>query len=253
MPIARTVLITGASRGIGKHLALEFAKRGANVALIARDKALLLENAASIEQLGVKALVLPCNVRNTIEMRDAVRIAQETFGTIDIAILNAGVARSVQFNSFDSEVFQEVLDTNLHAAVQGVAAVAEVMKQQGYGIIAGISSLGDKRSIPGSSPYVASKSALSIVLEAASIELEPLGITVVTVRPGFITTDMTANNSTPMPFLMSAERAARIIADRLMRGKKYIAFPFPMALLSACSGMIPRVLWRRLFRVKSSA
>jgi short-subunit dehydrogenase len=245
-----TVLITGASRGIGKQVALLFAKRGYNVALCARSQELLEQLAAEIAAGGGSAIAIRCDTTSEEDMREAVRITLTKYGSIDIAILNAATGRSMRFGEFDPKIFTEIIETNLMAVVRGIAIMTEVMKRQGHGVIAGVSSLVDKRSIPGSAPYMASKAALTILLEAAAIELRPYNIDVITVRPGFVITDMTANNVTPMPFLMSAEKAAKIIVEGIMRVKKHIGFPLPSVIGSALMHAVPRWLWRWIFRLK---
>lgn len=250
MSARKTVLITGASRGIGKYIAFEFAQRGYNVVLCARNMELLEQNAREIEATGGTAFAIRCDTTIELEMREAVRATIERYGRIDIAILNAAVGSSMRFSDYKDAMFREIIETNLMSVVSGIAILTEVMKGQGSSTIVGVSSLADKRSIPGSGPYMASKAALTLLLEAAEIELRPLNINVITVRPGFVATDMTAKNVTPMPFLMSAERAAAIIVRGIERGKKHIAFPFLSVVGSALMHVVPRWLWRIVFRVR---
>jgi short-subunit dehydrogenase len=250
MSTRKTVLITGASRGIGKHVAFEFAKRGYNVVLCARNMDLLEQNVAEITASGGTATAIKCDTTSEAEMRELIRITLETYGAIDIAILNAAIGNSLRFSDHSETLFREIIETNLMSVVNAIAILTEVMKKQGHGTIAGVSSLADKRSIPGSAPYMASKAALTLLLEAAEIELRPLGIKVITVRPGFVATDMTSKNVFPMPFLMSPEKAAKIIVRGIERGKRHIAFPFMSAVGSALMHLVPRWLWRIVFRVR---
>jgi short-subunit dehydrogenase len=249
MSSRKTVLITGASRGIGKAMAFEFARRGYNVAMCARDLELLEQHVAQINGSGGSAIALQCDTTIDLEFRRAVKTTQDQFDRIDIGVLNAAIGSSMRFNELDMRAFREVIDTNVNAVVQGIVILTEIMKEQGHGIIAGVSSLADKRSIPGSAPYMASKAALTILLEAAAIELRPLNIDVITIRPGFVATDMTAKNVTPMPFLMSAEKAAKIIVNGIEDGKKHIAFPFLSTVGSALMHIVPRWMWRQVFRI----
>ena len=249
--MTRTVLITGASRGIGKEVALLFGKRGYNVALCARSQELLEQNVAEIEAHGGSAIAIRCDTTSEEDMREAVRITLERYGAIDIAVLNAAIGSSLRFSDHNDTLFREIIETNLMAVVRGIAIMTEVMKKQGHGTIVGVSSLADKRSIPGSAPYMASKAALTLLLEAAEIELRPLGIKVITVRPGFVATEMTSKNVFPMPFLMSPEKAAKIIVRGIERGKKHIGFPFLSVVGSALMHAVPRWIWRIVFRVRS--
>jgi short-subunit dehydrogenase len=247
----KTILITGASRGIGKHVAFEFAKRGHNVVLCARNMELLTQNVAEITARGGSAIAIRCDTTIEAELREAVRVTIERFGSIDVGILNAAVGGSMRFSDYNDGIFRETIETNLMSVVSGIAILTEVMKKQGHGTIAGVSSLADKRSIPGSAPYMASKAALTLLLEAAEIELSPLNINVITVRPGFVATDMTSKNVFPMPFLMTPEKAAKIIVRGIERGKKHIAFPFLSVVGSALMHVVPRWLWRIVFRARA--
>ena len=246
----KAVLITGASRGIGKQLAFECARRGFHIMLCARNAELLETNCAEINEHGGDARFIICDVTNDEEMNRAITFTLDTFGRIDIAILNAGVGGSNRFSNFDQDSFDKVLTTNVTSVIHGLSLLVPVMKRQGTGTIACIGSLADTRAIPGNGPYIASKAALHVLLEAAAIELNPLGIKVITVRPGFIATDLNSQNKAWLPMLMKSERAAKIIVNGILKGRLIISFPLPMAALSAISKMIPSFIWRYIFRVK---
>lgn len=249
----KTVLITGASRGLGKSLAFEFAQRNFNLVLCSRDTHLLKQHCDVINQAGGNANFCKCDVTDLREIETAIDFAMSKFGKIDIAIFNAGIGGGVSFADFDPAVFQNVINTNLIGVVNGIASVAKVMKQQRFGTIMGISSLADTRAIPGNSAYIASKAALTLMMEAAQIELKPLGINVVTVRPGFIKTDMTSQTMSYMPLLMGSDKAAKKIANGILRNRGDISFPFPMAILSFLTKIIPSFLWRYLMKIKKWA
>ncbi|MDZ4746834.1 MAG: SDR family NAD(P)-dependent oxidoreductase [bacterium] len=243
----QVALVTGASEGLGKHIAFEYARRGFAVMLCARREELLRENCAVIADSGGIAQYKVCDVRDPNQIKAVVKETLATYRRIDVAILNAGVGSRVVFSDLDIDEYLRIIDVNLNSVMRFFAALVPVMKAQGSGTIAGVSSLLDSRPIPGSSVYVASKAALSTLLESAAIELQPHNIQVVTVRPGFVATAMTAQNKLRMPMLMSVERAARIIVDGIIKGKKTISFPMPMAFLSSLMKVLPRWLWRRLF------
>jgi len=246
----KTVLVTGASRGLGKAIALEFGRRAYNVMLCARNASRLQEACEDIRREGGNASFMICDVENFADVQKAIEQTVATFGQIDIAMFNAGTSGSVRFSDFNRPLFDTILATNLTGMVNCLSAIIPVMKQQGFGTIAGISSLADCRPIPGNSPYVASKAALTVLLEAAAMELKPMGIDVVTVRPGFITTDMTASNTMPMPLVMSADRAAKIIVRGMLKKRANISFPLPAVVASALTRLIPAVIWRYVFRIR---
>lgn len=249
MTSSQVVFLTGASRGLGRALALEFARSGHVLMLTARNEDQLREVCSLIHKNGGVAEFIVCDVGDPEAVERAVTTTLATFGRIDIAVLNAGMSGHVRFSDLDRKLFNSILETNLEGVVNCMASLIPVMKRQGHGTIAGISSLGDVRPIPGTSPYVASKAALTVILEAAAMELKPLGIDVLTVRPGFITTDMTAENTLPMPQLMSPERAAKTIVRRVLKKRRIISFPFPLSAASVLSRIIPAAIWRYAFRV----
>jgi len=201
-----------------------------------------------INTSGGHAKYIECDVTNIDSVRGAIKFCMFHFGRIDMAILNAGIGGSFDFGTFDHKVFSNVLNTNFLGVLNCMSEIVPIMKEQGSGTIAGISSLADTRSIPGNSAYIASKMALSNVLETASIELRKFGVNVVTVRPGFIKTNIIKGNTHPMPFLMSPEKAARIIVKGVVKGRSNISFPFPLAALSFIVKLIPTSVWKYIFR-----
>jgi NAD(P)-dependent dehydrogenase (short-subunit alcohol dehydrogenase family) len=218
-----------------------------NVLLCARDVNLLEVNTLQINQRHGNAQYVACDVTKPGDLENAVQLGVSSFGTIDFGILNAGIGKRVVFSDFDRNAYETVILTNLHGVVNGIVALTSVMKQQGFGTIVGISSLADVRPFPGNSAYIASKAALGVMLEAAAIDLKPFGIRVLTVRPGFIRTDMTAENKMRMPMLMDPERAAAIIVDGMLKNRSRLSFPWPVAILSALTRFIPSSLWRYKF------
>ena len=237
------ILITGGSRGIGKYIALEFAKSNCTIALLARDEEKLNKLRDELEKSNITTYVSVCDVSNKNNVTDSVNSSVEKMGGIDIAILNAGVSGSGYFENFDSDNLKRIFDVNVFGLAYGLEALIPIMKRQGYGTIAGVSSLAESRGIPGNAVYCASKSAVSFLLEAARIELEKFGIKVITVKPGFVKSDMTAKNKFYMPFLMETDKAAKIIVNGILSGKKRIAFPLPMVFLSWLGKVVPSTIF----------
>jgi NAD(P)-dependent dehydrogenase (short-subunit alcohol dehydrogenase family) len=247
----RTVLITGASKGLGKELAFEFARNNFTIVLCSRNSELLKINCDLIRANGGNATYIPCDVTNSDEVDTAIEHTIRSFGRIDIAVFNAGIGGSTTFDEFDASVFDNVMKTNFLGVAHGISLVANVMTKQHFGTIVGISSLNDSHPIPGGSSYVASKKALNVILEAASIELEPYGVHVITVRPGFIQTDMVSKNTLYMPLMMKPGKAARIIVRGILKGRSRISFPFPMVVLSAFGKIVPSLIWKFIFRSRA--
>ena len=235
----KKIIITGASRGIGKEVAIEFAKQGHQLVLLARNEENLSNICNSLKDVNPSVCYKVCDVTDKEQMSEAIDFAIQKMGGIDIALLNAGVAGSGYFENFDSENLKRIFDVNVMGIAYGLELLIPIMKNQGHGIIAGVASLAEARGIPGNAAYCASKSAATFLLEAARIELQKFGIKVLTIKPGFVKSDMTANNTFYMPFLMETKEAAKIIINGIIAGKKYIGFPMPMVFLSWLGKTVP--------------
>ncbi len=243
----KTVIITGGSRGIGRSLAVAYARKGFNVSICAIHNESLQVARQMVEREGASCLAVPCDVRNAPDVAHFVEQTRAAFGTIDVAILNAGIARATDVIELDLEVYRLVMETNFFGVLNAIKAVMPVMQAQGGGTIACISSLTDARPVPRASPYVASKAALSAMLEAASIEAAASNVNVLSIRPGFISTDMTAANTYPMPFLLSTDEAAMKIIRAIEKPVYRMSFPLPTYLLSELLRAMPYKLWRWMF------
>jgi len=231
-------IITGASSGIGAALARELARRGWTLALLAR-RADLLD--ALVRELPTESIALPCDVTDASAVREAVQRS----GPFDLAIANAGVgvpSHATKFNLDDAEVMTRV---NILGMFNLFDAVIPSMIERRSGRFAGVASIAGLRGLPTSSVYSATKSAMQSFLEASRSELRPYGVGVTTINPGFVVTEMTSKNRFKMPFLMTAEEAARVIVDGLERGKRVIEFPLPMSLLMRFTRLLPAAVWDR--------
>jgi short-subunit dehydrogenase len=241
------VILTGASSGIGVDLARELAKRGYDLALLARRAELLEGLASELTASGAKAVPIACDVLDAQAVREAVRRAeQELGGPMDLAIANAGVSipnHATRFNIADAE---QVIRVNVLGVLYLYDAVVAGMIARKSGRFVGIASVAGLRGLPTSGPYSASKAAVQAFLEAARIELKPYDVGVTIVNPGFIVTPMTAKNQFHMPFLMESPRAARIIANGIERGKRVIEFPTRMSLLMRTLRLVPDALYERM-------
>ncbi len=237
------ILITGASQGIGRALAIFYAERGGYVLLAARNEKALSELSSELQAKGHSCDYTVCDVASMDAMQAAVNFMVNKAGGIDIAILNAGVGGHHRFDVSNSESVKTIFAVNIFGLIHGFDAIVPVMMKQGYGKIAGVSSLADARGFPGSGPYCASKAAATHLLEAARLELKAYGIDVITIRPGFVRTNMTAKNTFHMPLLMDPPRSADIIARGIDKGKKRIYFPMPMAVVSGIAKALPDAIY----------
>lgn len=240
-----TVLITGASRGIGRALALEYAReKDAALALLARDAARLDDVARLCRAAGARVTTHVADLRNAEASDSALVEAWDAHGGIDTVILNAGVGapewiadRSDGHRTIDSVTY--TLEVNYLALVRAFDVFVPRMLAQGGGCIVGISSMAEVRGFPGAAGYCASKAAATSFLESARVELRRHGIRVVTVRPGFVRTELALKNEFPMPFMLEPEQAAHIILRGVGRGCSHIAFPWQVRALTAALRMVP--------------
>lgn len=241
--MSRRALITGASSGIGLELARELAKRGYALALLARRTDLLEQLARELP----RAVAIGCDVTDVASVRDAVRRAEsELGGPFDLAIANAGISIPGHATKFKLDDAEQVLRVNVLGMLYLFDAVIPSMVERRAGRFVGVASVAGLRGLPVAGAYSASKAAMQSFLEASRIELAPYGVGVTIVNPGFVATAMTEKNRFRMPFLMNADRAARIIADGLERGKRVIEFPFRTSLFMRTARLLPDAVYDRM-------
>jgi short-subunit dehydrogenase len=241
-----TILITGASTGIGKAIAVQLAKENCNLVLAARRVELLEEFLSKSQISNHQSLIIKCDVSKKDEVINAFKVAKEKFGKIDIAILNAGVGYNMDVENYTSAYAEEIYGTNLLGIVYWVEQLLPDFLNRKEGMIVGISSLSDSRGYSRSSFYSSSKAAATNYLEGLRVECKPYGIKVITVRPGFVETPMTKKNKFHMPFLITAEKAARIIINGMKKEKRMIQFPWQMVLITRFIGLLPRSIYEFL-------
>jgi len=245
----RSILITGASGGIGAALAESYAAPGTHLALGGRDPARLAAVAERCRARGATA------TETIVEVTDAAAVAAWVEATdraapLDLAIANAGI-QGGQFGASRSERLEEaerVMRVNFIGACNTVHPVMAVMRPRGRGQIALIASLAGLRGLPYSPGYCASKAALKAYGEALRSWLQPEGVEVAVVLPGFVETRMSNAIRGPKPLMISAERAAHIIRRGLARGRRQIAFPFSLYLGMHLLRALPAGLADRLLR-----
>jgi short-subunit dehydrogenase len=242
----KVVLITGASTGIGKAIAVKLLEKNCKLVLAARRTELIEEYLRQSPTTNHQSLIVKCDVTNKEEVVSAYKQIKEKFGKVDIAILNAGAGHRVTVENYDSRFAEETFGTNIFGIVYWVEQLLPDFVKRKDGIIVGVSSLADNRGFSGSGFYCASKAAATIYLEGLRVEVKRYGIKVITVRPGFVKTPMTEKNEFKMPLLMNAEKAAGIIIDGIKKERRIIQFPWQMVLLTRLIGMMPNSLYEWL-------
>jgi short-subunit dehydrogenase len=207
-------IITGASRGIGKELALYYAKKG-KVYAIARDE----EKLKSLQKINSNIIPIVCDLSNIDEVRKL------KFDNIDLVICNAGISlpHAPDFTPYEEfEILFKINFLSIHALLEGI--IPDMQKRK-TGKIVFISSLAGIIASPTSLPYSASKRALNSYAQSLRNMLAKDNIKVINILPGFIKTDMTAKNNFYMPFLMELDEAVNRIVNAIEKNKKEYAFP----------------------------
>jgi 3-oxoacyl-[acyl-carrier protein] reductase len=188
----KVAIVTGASRGIGRAIALAFATQGADVALCARTESALDQVAAEVRELGGEALVQVVDVRDAASAEAAISATVETLGRLDILVNNAGITRDTLLMRMKDDDWEDVLATNLTGPFYFTRAAARIMLKQRGGRVLNISSVVGLMGNVGQANYAASKAGIIGVTKSLARELGPRGVTVNAIAPGFITTDMTS-------------------------------------------------------------
>jgi 3-oxoacyl-[acyl-carrier protein] reductase len=188
----QTALVTGASRGIGKAIAIHLARCGAKVACVARDTSKLAETVAAITSAGGQAEAFACDVTNGEAVQQLVDNIAEKWERLDILVNNAGITRDTLLPRMGDDQWDDVINTNLRGAFLFARAATRPMMSQRYGRIINISSVSGLIGNAGQANYSASKAGLIGFTRTVSKELAGRKITVNAIAPGFIESEMTA-------------------------------------------------------------
>ncbi len=187
----KIAIVTGASRGIGREIALQLAARGATVIVNYRSSEHeAQEVAAAIQAAGAKAVVMQADVCKTPEARGMIHEVHETYGRVDILVNNAGITRDKTIKHMTDEDWYDVLTTNLGSVYACCTAVFPIMMEQNYGRIVNITSFVGQAGNFGQANYAASKAGIIAFTKTAAMEMAKYGVTVNCIAPGFTDTDM---------------------------------------------------------------
>jgi short-subunit dehydrogenase len=241
----KTILITGASSGIGAALARAHAQAGTTLLLWGRDDQRLDQTAAQCRALGAVALTQSFDLRDVQDF--VARLAAADAATpIDLAIFNAGLGGTVAKEDFAEtpETAQAIAEVNFVAPVAGASALAGVMAARRRGQIVLVGSISESYPLPMAPTYAASKAGLRLFAEALGLRMKRFGVTVSLVSPGFVDTPMSRKVTEPKPFLMDADKAARVIARKIAAGARVIVVPWQFTVVRAFSDLLPRALVR---------
>ena len=230
----RTAIVTGATRGIGRALALELARRGADVAFNYAKSAEAAESLTrELEELGVRSLSMQCDVANTESAAEMVKQVKEKFGRIDFLVNNAGITRDNLILRMKESDWDDVVDTNLKGAWNfAKAALRTMLRQDQGGSILNISSISGNVGMPGQSNYSASKAGMIGLTKALAKEVASRKVTVNALALGMVTTDMAGSldetyrvkilEQIPLGRFAEADEVARIACFLLSDDARYI-------------------------------
>jgi len=232
------ILITGASNGIGKALAIKYSRPGIKLFLTGRDQARLDHVAQLCQQKGAEISSFSCDVRDNQTLLNWIYKCDDK-APVDLVIANAGISAGTGGGDEKIEQVTNIFSTNINGVLNTIYPAIERMKQRQSGQIAIISSLAGYRGLPSSPAYSASKAAVKILGEGLRGHLAKYNIEVTVVTPGYIKTDMTAMNNFYMPFLMNVEKAAEIIVNKLQKNPARIAFPWPLYFIVWLITLLP--------------
>ena len=242
---SKVIWITGASSGIGRQLALAYAARGETVAVSARKGAALTELAA--EAAG-RIVPFPVDVTDGTVVTETVAQIERSLGPISLAILNAGVYLAVEGADLDRIRVETTFQVNVAGTFNCAIPLISAMRGRGAGTLAVVSSVAGYGGLPTSAAYGASKAALINLAEALKLELAPAGIDVRLISPGFVDTPATRQNAFPMPFLISADDAAKRIVAGLDGSAFEITFPRRFTWMLKLVNLLPYRLYFPIIR-----
>jgi len=251
----RTALVTGASSGIGRLLALRLAQEGARVALVARRKDELEAVAAEIRARSGEALVLPCDVADSSQVAATASLALERFGAIDILVNNAGYGGQRTFLEWDLEDMERIMRVNYFGALYFTKALLPQMVERKRGWLVFISSVTGRIASPEKTAYAATKFAMTGFAEALSLEVEDAGVHLLTVYPGAVHTPFfNAQMLADMPdktrrSMVQPEGLVDAIFQALAKGKRELTYPGGLAAGYVVRALAPGFLRQQVMRV----
>lgn len=229
-------IITGASSGIGRALAIELARRGEAIALLARRRDAIEQAAAEIRNAGGQALACPRDVTDKTAVLAAFEQAARHFGPITRVVANAGGGYRVAALALRGEEVADMLAVNVVGAANCVEAALPHMLAQGSGHLVFMGSLAGGIGLPGAAGYSAAKAAVARLAESLRVELKPHGIDVTLLSPGFV---RTRDARKKRPFEVPLDKAVITMANAIASRRPVSRFPWQLKLLLAASAMLP--------------
>lgn len=240
---AHRIVITGATAGLGRELALQYARGGTEVVLglTGRRAERLEEVAAELRELGAVVHTYAVDVCDRQAMQDLAADYIQRAGGVDLVIANAGTGHPDQITSGDPAIAGSVIEINVVGAINTLVPFLPTMKAQRSGHIVGVASVAGFRALPVNGAYSASKKALQFLLDSWEYSLRRHGIKVTCINPGFVTSELTEKRSgDPMPFKMDTPAAVKRMRWAIEAGKRSYTFPRPMRAATWLMPFLPR-------------
>ena len=248
IPSYRSALITGASSGIGRALALWFARRGTIVRAAARRREALDTLVEEARSAGGRVLPFALDVTDTEATVRLVRTLDEECGGLDLVVANAGISVATDGRRLDWSDVERILHVNVLGAAATLSAALPAMVSRGRGHLVGVSSLASWRGMPRFSAYCGSKAFLSVFLEGLRVDLRRVGVRVTSIHPGYVKSEITAGREGRMTFLLETDDAADRMGRAILRGDRVFSFPWQLQLVARLVRGLPDGLFDRLAR-----
>ncbi len=226
----KSILITGASSGIGAFLARELVRRGARVGLLARREEALRERGHELHGAGGRVAWAPADVSDGAALTAALDALDAELEGTDVVVANAGYGVPEPPKRFEPGAAAAMYDVNVFGMLRLIDWALPRFLEAGSGHIVGVASVASFVGLPGSPSYCGSKAAMRVHLQSLRTTLKPYRIAVTTICPGFVKSELTAKAKFPMPFIWETDRAARTIAGAIEKRRGEVVFPWQMRL-----------------------
>lgn len=243
----KSVFITGGTTGLGLELARIYLKHGWRVGVCGREKAKFDQHLA---QDGGSVSFYKVDVSIRDELLKAIGDFSASEG-LDLLIANAGVGSSHKTKIPNFEENYKMVHINLLGVMYSFEAALNVMIPRGKGQLVAVASIAGYNGLPGTASYSATKAAVLKYCESLHLDLKEFNIDVTAICPGFVETPLTARNKHPMPFLMQAEKAGKLMFKAIEKKKMVYAFPFFFSTIVRILGLLPRTWYRAFMQIKT--
>lgn len=225
------IVITGVTSGIGEELAKQYAAPGVTLGLTGRRADRLEAVAQACRERGATVHAYAVDVVNRPAMKELAADFLAKAGGIDLVIANAGLGSPDKFDRGDVDTAAALFEVNVTGVATTLTPFIPTMLEQKRGQLVAVASIAGFRALPKSVAYSASKAAVQVFMDGLDLDYGHRGITVTTINPGFVESEMTAKNRFKMPFLLTTPQAVVKVKRAIARGRKVYTFPWPMALL----------------------